>query len=842
MGGLLKQRSLLLLVGLFLLLTSLIIPSVQAEDTSPWFAAEPPVLTKVSEKINPNDLPPRLSSNVDCQRREVVLRPARIVPPQTKISHTACAVDTGFGALSESVYWYLQRSGSSIAGRLKTASGGNALMQPVPRINTAVRLVNGPVFGYYLYFYDNVEESLASTQLVNGNVEHRLPQTESAQLRDKAGNLLPAAHDSISFSADGKWMVVDSHNKAVMRVNMVTREVLPFGHSANYGLGQGPHLQTAITPDGRYAAVSSVALQRFWLYDLSTCGSAPDTITTWVSCDSKNLFPFMSQQIPNFRGATRLQFRNNYTLDMVVSTNTDSGTASFQYTLTAAGQEQSGFQYLGMGDSFASGEGAYQYKAITDTADNKCHLSFRSYPYLVASALGFAQSESVACSGAKLQDLKDTSEKYNSDHSQAKGKSATIFDKEILNGFLPGYRAQRVFIEEYQPEVVTISAVGNDIGFSDKIRRCLDTDTCYSSYEDRREIVEEIRGQYYHLSQMYEDLQTDGGPKIRIYAIGYPQIGDPDGNCAANVHLNHDELIFAQQLITYLNSMVKTAAEKSGVFYVDAEDAFAGHRLCETFSWNTALNGLTAGNDILDIPLVHGPIGNESYHPNSQGHELLKTTVLAKTQNLTVPMPAPNRSLQFPEATDTMPLLQNAPKTNRTIRIVKNITGTNGGVIEVTKTQVMRVTGIGAAIKAGGIVKGWLNSEPLFLGDFVVGDGGVVDLELTLPDTVPTGFHTLHLYGTNTSGEELDFYTTVSVVNGEAGPCGIIAASGQDSDKDAVDDACDPDIQQPPTEPDPEEPLPPEEPPAPPTKPTFIEQLLAFITAVISPLFKHKLF
>src|SRR5205085_12034224 len=108
------------------------------------------------------------------------------------------------------------------------------------------------------------------------------------------------------------------------------------------------------------------------------------------------------------------------------------------------------------------------------------------------------------------------------------------YDNEIFDSFLPGYRAQLKFVQKYKPAVITLSTVGNDIGFKDKTMRCLEPDTCYESYEDRLEIVREVNAQFDHIVSMYNDLKSIGDPRAKIYVIGYPQVAKIDGNCDIN--------------------------------------------------------------------------------------------------------------------------------------------------------------------------------------------------------------------------------------------------------------------------------------------------------------------
>ena len=780
-------------------------PSTRANaavEVSPWLVTSPPTLEKIGDTLQAN-LPTTLAGgNQPCENREIIIRPKRILPVspflQSKQSHTSCVVNTAYGAVSSD--GYLQRAGSTVFGVLRNNAGGSATLATIPYSSTGISIGGVKGYGNYLLFYDNLDTTLGSSSIYTGEVTHKLPAAPSSVLSDASGNALPAQSDSMSFSANGDWMVVDVPYVATVRVNTLSKQVLPFGDAISYNIGIGPAFRTAVSPDGRYVVVASKTFDIFRLYDLSTCSTVPATITTKVPCNSRDLLPLIKQKVAGFTAIVTMQFRSDYTLDMYVSTGAGATVQYSHHILTPEGFMPSGFQYLGLGDSFASGEGAYQYKTLTDTSTNMCHLSQRSYPYLISNELGYGEYESVACSGAKIDDLINITEDYNQKNSQAKGKEEKLFDEEILSNFLPGYRGQKRFIREYQPSSITLSAVGNDIGFSDKISRCLDNDTCYSSYEDRLEIVNEINYQFYRLTDMYNQLKSAGDPRVKIYVISYPQIGDPDGNCAANVHLNHDELVFANQLVSYLNSVIKTAAANAGVAYVDVEDALAGHKLCETDSWNVAVNGLTAGNDIANIPFVHGPIGNESFHPNALGQYLLKTKILAQTVNFTQPMPLPNPSAVLSDPQDSLPIL-NAPKSNRTTRTIRHYAGTDGGVFEYGKTWLYEYNPYTAPLKIGSKVQAWLNSDPVFLGEFTVAPDGSVTATGQLPTSIPTGWHTFHLYGKNTSDEDIDIFQTIYVSDG-TGPCSV--PSGLDADQDNIDDACDGFIDQPPIATEPE--------------------------------------
>ncbi|MEO8863020.1 MAG: SGNH/GDSL hydrolase family protein, partial [Candidatus Saccharimonadales bacterium] len=544
-------------------------------------------------------------------------------------------------------------------------------------------------------------------------------------------------------------------------------------------------------PDGRYVAVTDARFTLFRLYDLSTCQDRAEGSDMIGRCRFLNLWPILDQRIPSFAGVSGVRFKGDNTMELYSGSRPDGvNLVRSHYLISAQGFSDPGYEYLGIGDSFASGEGAYQYKATTDVKNNKCHLSERAYPFLLAKELNFSQFNSVACSGAIIKDILTTNSNYIGQvHDGIKLKDRDI--DNVYSNFVAGEIPQRKFIEKYQPKIVTMSVGGNDIGFGDKITRCLGTDTCYDTYEERLGAVNEVNTQFDRLVGVYNDVKSTGDPRAKVYVIGYPQVGDENGNCAANVHLNHGELAFTRQYISYLNSVVRTAADKAGVYYVDVENAFEGHKLCQTDSWNTAVNGLTAGNDIVNVPLVHGPIGNESFHPNALGHKLLEAEILKQTARLTAPMPMPDPTKKLQLLASDAEILQR-PHSNKPVKNMWFYPGVKEGQANRSAPVMDSYNGKDLALKGSSPVQLVLTSDPVLLGEFTTDAKGNLDVSVTIPATVPSGFHTLHLYAKNIIDEDVDVYQTIFVgSNGDSGSCKVVPDSGQDADKDNIDDACD---------------------------------------------------
>jgi lysophospholipase L1-like esterase len=665
--------------------------------------------------------------------------------------------------------------------------------------------------------------------------QYQINRLYDSKLADKAGHRLPADYASMSFSANGQWMVISEPNIAMLRVNLQTFEVTPFAPGFNYTIGLNPLPQTAISNDGRYATVASKDFGRFALYDLDTCVSVPDTISGPVSCQSRDLQSYMGQQIPGYTNASNIRFISDDTLSLYATSAQGSTRTTAKYVLANTSGIIHQQDYLALGDSYISGEGAFNYQEDTDTVDNKCHVSKISYPLLAGHDLNYNSYHSVACSGAHTTDITDTSNGYKGQTTYKKTRKELEQNGEIsqiLTNFSQGYIDQLDFVSQYQPKVITVSIGGNDIGFSSIVRKCVvSPDACYNTYEDRLELVRQTNNKIPTLVDTYTKIKNAAAPDTRIYVVGYPQIAKPGGDCGANVHLDAQEIDFSRMLVDYLDSVIKVAADKAGVKYVDVQDALYGHRLCEAGRGSLAMNGLTLGKD---SPVnTFGPLGNESYHPNNMGHQLLENKLLAATHNLTDSMPTPN-TFAVPPAENGLEIL-NATLSGRAINVASFDDSIADNLVYKQAWWNISVEGVKYALKplASGF-RAVLQSEPVGLGTFTTDSTGNLSAQVQVPSNVPAGFHTLHIYGTNVAGDPIDIYKLIYVASSQSDidgdgvadsnqACVGISAIGQDYDQDGIDDACDGNIGEAPPpppapvipDPEPQQPTPNPEPSAP---------------------------
>jgi lysophospholipase L1-like esterase len=237
--------------------------------------------------------------------------------------------------------------------------------------------------------------------------------------------------------------------------------------------------------------------------------------------------------------------------------------------------------YVALGDSFASGEGARPFDPETDTRRNSCHRSVHAWPRLVDRAddglelVGF-----FACSGAKARHVTD--HRFKTERAQVK----------------------RLRALEEKPDLVTITIGGNDVGFRDVLATCYVAGSLRRAVGDlvcaarlakaARDIRRKLPG---ILADTYAAVRDAAGPEARIVVVGYPnlmnrRLGDAMLRCRWLGPLGWAGMRTVAQR---LDRTIAKAAKASDVEYVSQLHALDGHELCTGRSWVNAL-GPNGGN------------------------------------------------------------------------------------------------------------------------------------------------------------------------------------------------------------------------------------------------------
>lgn len=626
------------------------------------------------------------------------------------------------------------------------------------------------------------------------------------ELRAPDGALVPVRTGGLKFSPDGEWMVFKHYyaGKATWaRLNLETYEVISFATPVQDYYA----VHNAISNDGRYVAMYE-PMSNLRIYDLERCEASTNRLVS-----RQCAFIDVYDQVKTKLGVSEIQFRNlefkgSRSISLYIGSKkaTEPTWRYGEYTLRY-GEEITTNGYLAMGDSFSSGEGAYDYRPETDFYKtdrnyNLCHQSRSSYPYVLNKTVGFEWFGSVACSGAEREHIMDSPQ----------ARIDAVNNDAIYSNFLPGYLGQMSFLDiksSPSPQVVTLTITGNDIGFGDILSACVHPlDHAYACYTDRskrEKLANLIESQIKPLTELLGGIkERNGRDDLRLYMIGYPKIFKPSGKCGWNADMTDHELEFADALADYLNSAIETAAKNAGARYVEVADALmdvAGgrdYRLCGD-QQSLAVNGLVLRGTTSKKP--EKPYYQESFHPNFLGHALLAHMINSRTDGLSQAMPAQATPIYTVDSSFRIALVGDDQRLVEKSNDSYDFSTAPGFVVrgdtlnfsdEKPRTDV----------SPGSKVTFELHSTPVKLGEGAVDADGNITGSVTIPMGVTPGYHEIHALYSNFFGEHVDRYRIVFVaashddydddgVPNASDPCSIGAQSGVDEDEDGIDDACD---------------------------------------------------
>jgi len=548
---------------------------------------------------------------------------------------------------------------------------------------------------------------------------------------------LPVA--SSAFSRDGRWLVVEARGFALLRISVTgleTRYIVP--PDPRYDPGNNPQYELAISNDGSLIGVGGFGLgldiieitdgcsTHFISRDASAYRNVPGC--RYVPIDHLAIFP-------EFTAARRLRFSQDGLSLQAMILDTHGIT---QVRVSAKPEEsRQAIDYVGLGDSFSSGEGELSdtyYIDGTNTKDNHCHVSSRSYPYLVGRSWGVA-TRNIACSGARIADVLSPSDAYS----------------------------QLQQLKEVRPKVVSVGLGGNDAGLMDKLKSCLWINTCEwaENTKLRASVWREIYSISGKLQQLVDTMRLEM-PETAIILMSYPRLiaGYEVAHCDAltGALLNGLERRFIDEAVQYLNLVIRSV---SGVAFGDIEGAFIGEELCNGQS--LAMNGVRLGDDIAPIsqlPMMR-VIGAESFHPTPYGHAQV-------AQRLLTLFPAPGSvgGCRYCGTLSVVPpqYWQGGDGTpDQPQLIAESFTDTTA----YSKGNEAYIS-LDRYFSPSSKVTIELHSERQILSTSESDDDGSVYVRVVLPADIDIGYHTFHILGQARSGKELDIYQTVWVGEDEA--------------------------------------------------------------------------
>jgi lysophospholipase L1-like esterase len=598
----------------------------------------------------------------------------------------------------------------------------------------------------------------------------------------------------MGVSENGEWLGVEFRQRGIGLLNLKTLTMKRISNlSMTYGLGSDPTTEIAIDNSGQHLAVMGINAGTAVFDTYASCGDLATDQIMWDAypvsnrCyaaqidDSGFIFRYKYGVSPRFNDeGTELRF---YAISYLSEVR--------EVVLRAYGYFSPRMDYLALGDSFSSGEGETSdanYLQGTNDKYEKCHISNRSYPYLVSAYLNIESQygKSVACSGAVTDDVWGSDIDYWGQQSrlgenglllaQSSRVSAQTFAKE---NFLPGRVHQVDFANRYYPQIITVGIGGNNVGFMSKLKPCatgLDTCEWAATETGREKTANEIKGLFTKLVDTYQQLH-DQSPWSKIYVIGYPKVITNTGTCNINVlALNTDERIFMNQAIAYINLVIEAAAKKAGVKYINIENSLGSQVLCGTGP--SAVNALRFGDD---VGIGAGPkvIGQEGFHPNPLGHALIARAIEQAVPDMLTYSHCGGDRIVCPQdvvAPDPPAYWIPAVKSVK-LSAQHNVEFTNHADAESSKHKRAIVLQ-SFTFLAGSLVRAEVHSDPVVLGEFSAGQDGSLTTDITLPADLPEGYHTIHLYGTSYGGEEIDLYDVIYYGQPVIAPQSVPASTG----------------------------------------------------------------
>lgn len=582
------------------------------------------------------------------------------------------------------------------------------------------------------------------------------------------------AINTVSASNNGKWLVIESHGRGIILLNTETYEakkVSPVSH--NYNAGANPTVEMAVDNSGRFIVLMGERAGFYLFINTPECGNhdnetLPDQYSPIpIKCKESPILP--EDFIHDSSGGSHPVFNDDGAELSFYATSYSSPPR--EVSIRAAGYNNPRLDYLALGDSFSSGEGETDDKNYipgTNEPYEKCHVSTRSYPYLVASLSNINPNfvKNVACSGATTKDVVGDDKYYIGQGDRlsiVNPDYISLLKTEARSKFIPGRIHQNIFLKKYIPKVVTIGIGGNDAGFMKKLATCLSPGTCNwaSDKQKLEQTAIELKDLFNTLVNTYNEMHLSS-PGSKIYAVGYPKIISQDGDCGLFIGtlLDSTERRFMNEGIIYINEIIAAAAKKVGIGYLDIQESHGDHVLCGASNPDT-MNSIRLGDDNNLIEKYDWTkiIGQESFHPNPLGHYYESLSIFNYTKNILsfnyCPTGATICSIetQAPE-----PSKYWIPDNNHSYPLLKYENFTADTKDNQTEKQ-LKISNL--SLLPNGLVDIEINSTPRKLGSFTADSNGALDVTVNLPSDLEEGFHTIHIYGASYSGESIDIYQII---------------------------------------------------------------------------------
>lgn len=611
-----------------------------------------------------------------------------------------------------------------------------------------------------VYVYDNLQTKLVDSTynlLTNQTSSYKLDVSQARPLLGYSSSeedsiLYPKISD-YTISKNNRYLVANMEYHGYVNVELSSGSANLFANTAgsvNAQFSELPRLGI-ISDDGRYVFLENPEK----VYDLKACGdvfgASPPERSGYqykvnVPCGFRDISLEVFNQLGKYYyGVGHYFTNNNRTLIFTTDTSNESVKQAISISVFYSDAK---LDYLALGDSYSSGEGDIGKLAdgssfyLPGTEQQKqCHISARSYPFLLADHAGIDQQRvrSVACSGARMtKDYYGDTTKYLGQGDKLKGKSDTELTSirvNALSTFSPGVIKQIDFVRENKPKVITLTGGGNDVGFVNILKSCIysyglgnRTKTCdeaVAGTKKRAILGDAIRTQYENVVALINALK-EASANTTIYIVGYPSFAaEGASTCINAANLNNDERKTINASVSYLNQVLASAAKSAGVHYINIENSLVGGRICEGSEYMTGFLNVLSQSEQL----------NNMFHPNSEGHAKMASAIIGSGFSVIennnpawIETATPVKPATFGSGTH-VPTMQEKLLTLDT-------------VVEAGKLLNFS-TPLSIILRAGDKVSFTLYSTPTNLGTYTVPASGIVSAGVKLPKSIDPGLHML---------------------------------------------------------------------------------------------------
>lgn len=232
-----------------------------------------------------------------------------------------------------------------------------------------------------------------------------------------------------------------------------------------------------------------------------------------------------------------------------------------------------------MGDSYT----AAPFVPLTDVADG-CFRSSNNYPHLVARALHIDDLQDRSCSGAQTYHLPEP-------QITAPGTSVA-----------PQFAALSA-----DTDLVTVSIGANNGGLYARIATVCRKMRKTCRLHDQRATLDAIVDRLHpELVSTLEQIE-ERAPDARVLLISYPRLLPARGDCPLLPRMRSQDRATFRTINLRLRDEMRSAAEETGVEFVDFYRASLGHDVCSAHPWiqgrvgsarrGAALHPLAAGQE-----------------------------------------------------------------------------------------------------------------------------------------------------------------------------------------------------------------------------------------------------